>query len=154
MLALTFQIGSQRLALDIRRVHEVVPHVPLQRPAGGPEWLAGIFVYRGQIVPVMDLHRLTGAGECPSHLSSRIILVSFGAESEPQLLGLLAAQVAEIRELQPPAQTLNRWIDPGQPDFGTAIVEDGGILHLVELDRLLPATVQNMLLRLPREAIS
>ena len=68
-------------ALDIRRVREVVPRVRLRPVSGAPEWLAGLFVYRGQAVPVLDLHRLAGAGECPPHLSSRIILVPHGGPS-------------------------------------------------------------------------
>ncbi|MBY0229745.1 MAG: chemotaxis protein CheW, partial [Gemmataceae bacterium] len=47
MLALTFQIGDNRLALDIRRVREVVPRVELRRAPSAPAWLAGEFVYRG-----------------------------------------------------------------------------------------------------------
>ena len=58
MLALTFAAGGDRLALDIRRVAEVVPRVRLAPLAGAPAWLAGTFVYRGQVVPVIDLHRL------------------------------------------------------------------------------------------------
>jgi chemotaxis-related protein WspB len=40
----------------------VVPRVPLRAAVGGPPWLAGVFVCRGQVVPVIDLHRLMEAG--------------------------------------------------------------------------------------------
>src|SRR5262245_62513254 len=99
MLALTFMAGRDRLALDIRRVAEVVPRVRLAPLAGAPAWLAGTFVYRGGVVPVIDLHHLAGAGECPELLSSRIILVPVGG----RLLGLLAARVADLREIDPAA---------------------------------------------------
>src|SRR3954467_15131623 len=100
MLVLTFQIGDDRLALDIHRVREVVPRVALRKPAASPDWLAGQFVYRGTVVPVVDLHPLLHAGPPPPHLSSRIILVPVG----DSLLGLLAAQVADLRDVQPSAQ--------------------------------------------------
>ena len=102
MLVLTFQIGDNRLALDVRRVREVVPRVRLRPVSGAPAWLAGVFVYRGRVVPVLDLHRLAGGGECPPHLSSRIILVPHGGQvagGAERLLGLLATQVADIREV-------------------------------------------------------
>ncbi|MEI7686571.1 MAG: chemotaxis protein CheW, partial [Planctomycetota bacterium] len=103
MLALTFQIGDEKLAIDIRRVREVVPRVRLLRVSGNPHWQAGVFVYRGEVVPVIDLHRLAGAEPCPPHLSSRIILIAARrGESEERLVGLLASQVADTREL--PAQ--------------------------------------------------
>src|SRR5579883_3328716 len=98
MLALTFQIGPNRLALDVRRAREVVPRVHLEPVAGGPDWLAGLFVYRGRVVPVIDLHRLLGAGDCPPHLSSRIILVPLGEDGA--LVGLLAAGVADVRPVR------------------------------------------------------
>ena len=111
MLVLTFQVGKDRLALDIRRVREVVPRVELARAAGSPAWLAGSFVYRGRVVSVLDLHSLLGAGECPPHLSSRIILVPVGGE---MLLGLLAAQVADIKEIAP-THSVPVLTSPGRP---------------------------------------
>jgi chemotaxis-related protein WspB len=143
MLVLTFQIGNDRLALDIRRVREVVPRVQLERIAASPPWLAGVFVYRGRAVPVLDLARLLGAPECPPHLSSRIILVPVGKPET--LLGLLAAQVADICPVEPSDQPLPGLNAPGQPDLGLTIVHDGGILHLLDLDRLLPDPVRNLL---------
>lgn len=133
MLALTFQIGADRVAVDVRRVREVLPRVRLTPALGGPAWMAGAFVYRGRVVPVVDLHRLTGAGECPPHLSSRIILVPFPPESD-QLVGLLATQVADVRELSVPAPDQGirsgGWLGPPAAD-GT------GIIRVIDPNRLL-----------------
>jgi chemotaxis-related protein WspB len=145
MLVLTFQIGDNRLALDIRRVREVVPRVRLDRVASAPPWLAGLFVYRGRPVPVLDLHRLLGAGDCPPHLSSRIVLVPLPRDGGESLIGLLAAQVADIRDVRPTTQALPGLNAPGQPDLGLTLVEDGGILHLLDLERLLPDPVKQLL---------
>src|SRR5262249_3006561 len=101
MLALTFEAGGERLALDARPVAGVVPRVPLRPGAGAPAWLAGVFVYRGWAVPVVDLHRLAGAGDCPAHLSSRIILVRRTGPAGEWLLGLLAARVDDVRTIGP-----------------------------------------------------
>ena len=72
MLGLVFQVGPDKVAVDVRRVREVVPRVRLTAVHGAPPWIAGVFVYRGRVVPVVDLHALAGVGECPMHLSSRI----------------------------------------------------------------------------------
>jgi chemotaxis-related protein WspB len=144
MLALTFQIGTHRLALDIRRIREVVPRVELRSQAGGPAWLAGIFIYRGSPVPVIDLHRLLNAGECPAHLSSRIILIPV----DGGLLGLLAAQVAELREVSPSGTGLPSL---GGPDLGPLVVDQGSLIHLLDLDRLLPESARSLL---PQGSIS
>ena len=124
MLFLIFQVGDQRLALDVRRVREVVPRVPLQRSPTAPDWHAGVFVFRGAVVPVVDLHRAMNAGTCPEHLSSRIILVSRAVDPAGALTGLLAAQVVDVRQLE--------------AREGTILADAGGILHIVDLEKLLP----------------
>src|SRR5580698_1535992 len=136
MLALIFQVGPDKVAVDVRRVREVVPRVRLSPVNGGPSWIAGVFVYRGRVVPVVDLHRLTGAGECPPHLSSRIILFPYPLDAPESLVGLLATQVAEIREvrsglLQPiPGEA-------GRPVLGPPLPDGAGILRLLDPDWLL-----------------
>jgi chemotaxis-related protein WspB len=153
MLVLTFQVGREPLALDIRRVREVVPRVRLQPVSGAPDWLAGAFVYRGQVVPVLDLHRLAGGPECPPHLSSRIILAPHGrGGAGDQLLGLLATQVADIREVHSDGPPLPSLAGAGRADFGPVVADGPGVLRLLDPDRLLPDAAWQQLLALPAEA--
>src|SRR5262245_39356288 len=136
MLALIFQVGRDRVAVDVRRVRQVVPRVNLSPISGGSPWVAGVFVYRGRVVPVVDLHRLTGAGECPPHLSSRIILFPHPADGGESLVGLLATQVAEIREVAP---ELSQPVpgEPGRAALGPALPDGHGVLRLLDPDVLL-----------------
>src|SRR4051812_37753377 len=125
MLALLFEAGGERLALEARSVAEVVPRVPLRPLAGAPQWLAGVFVYRGRVVPVVDLYRLAGAGDCPAHLSSRIILVRRGAG---ELLGLLAGRVDDVRDLDPADAVLDGFTAEGRADLGPVGVARGELV--------------------------
>jgi chemotaxis-related protein WspB len=140
MLALIFQVGRDKVAVDVRRVREVIPRVRLSTVNGGPSWIAGVFVYRGRVVPVVDLHRLTGAGECPPHLSSRIILFPYPLDAPESLVGLLATQVAEIREVR---QDLVQHLpgETGRPSLGPALPDGAGILRLLDPDWLLEQVV-------------
>lgn len=136
MLGLIFQVGPDKVAVDVRRVREVVPRVRLSAGHGGPAWMAGVFVYRGRVVPVIDLHSLAGAGECPPHLSSRIILFQYPLEVPESLVGLLATQVNEIREIKPDV------VQPmpgsaGRPSFGPALADGENILRLLDPDWML-----------------
>lgn len=137
MQALAFRVGADEVALDVRAVVEVVPRVRLRQPTGGPPWLAGLFVYRSQVVPVLDLFRLAGVGDCPVDLSSRIILVNRPGGTPGQYLGLLAAGVANLRAVPEglPTVALAR---PDQPDLGPLVVDGSGLLRLLDLERLLP----------------
>ncbi|MCZ2341563.1 MAG: chemotaxis protein CheW [Bacteroidales bacterium] len=143
MLALTFQIGPESVGLDIRRVREVIPRVRLRTTIGAPHWYPGVFVYRGYVIPVVDLHQLTGHGECPLLLSSRIVLITVQTESHANLLlGLLAAQVADLREI-----TIAEESSPHREHLHSAsrvsmgaLVPDshGGIIRILDPEQLLP----------------
>ncbi|WP_020472121.1 chemotaxis protein CheW [Zavarzinella formosa] len=145
MLALTFQIGPNRLALGVREIKEVVPRVNLKPAPFGPSWLAGVFVYRGQVVPVVDLHKLIAVGNCPDFLSSRIILVPLPGDPRERLIGLLAGQVADIRELPSMGNGSSGNSDSSRPDLGPVIVDAEGIMHLAVLDRVIPAAYRQQL---------
>jgi chemotaxis-related protein WspB len=136
MRVLTFQVGSDRMALPLTGVVAVVPRVPLRRLAGGPDWLAGLLSHRGGAVPVIDLARLTGAGECPDALGSRIILVPRPGGAAGELLGLLAAEVADVREVPDGAARLPGFDAPGRPDFGPLLMEGNDVLRLLDVGGL------------------
>lgn len=138
MLALTFQVGADRVAVDVRRVREVVPRVRATPASGGPAWLTGVFVYRGRVVPVVDLHALAGAGACPPHLSSRVILVP-RPDSPDDLVGLLATRVADIRDLPPPPVP-----GPGGPLLGAPVADGAGVLRMLDPDRLFAALLPHL----------
>jgi len=132
MLALTFQVGADRVAIDVRQVRRVVPLVQLSAAPAGIPSLAGFFVYRGQVVPVVDLFRLAGAGVCPTQLSSRIILVPYPRGTDG-LVGLLAAQVADIRELPTPDSPF-RTTTRG---FGPPLADGAAVIRLLDANQLL-----------------
>jgi chemotaxis-related protein WspB len=147
MLVLTFQIGDDKLAIDIRRVREVVPRVRLSPVSGSPDWHAGVFVCRGEVVPVVDLYRLVGAGPCPPHLSSRIILIApRQASGDERLVGLLASQVADTRELPANAVPVPNVSDADAVDLGVLIADGTGVLRLFDPERFLPELAWQKLL--------
>lgn len=139
MLALTFQIGEEKLALDIRRVCEVVPRVRLRTVSGAPTWYAGVLVYRGEVVPVVDLHLLAGAEPCPPHLSSRIILIAPHQYSgDGRLVGLLASQVADTRDVPADTRTIPSMASDGAVDLGILIADGQGVIRIFDPDRFMP----------------
>lgn len=145
MLALIFQVGSDRVALDVHRIESVVPRVRVHVLTHAPAWLAGLMLYQGQVVPVIDLFRWAGAGDCPCHLSSRIILVRWPDSSSGTLIGLLATQVAEIREVEIPQKTTSMK-GSTTPNLGLIIPDEGGLLRILEPDTLLSADERGVLL--------
>lgn len=85
MLLLTFRAAENLYAIDVARVVEVVPRINLRRLPHAPGFLAGLFDYRGTVVPVVDLRILLGSESCRDRLSTRIMLVNIrpAAPSRP-----------------------------------------------------------------------
>src|SRR5947207_2934402 len=69
----------------------------------------------------------------PAHLSSRIILVPVPGPDEGALVGLLATEVANIRELTAPPPAAG----PPSASLGPAVADGETILRVLDPDRFL-----------------
>jgi chemotaxis-related protein WspB len=100
MLLIMCHAGADRYAIESRHIAELLPQARLQRPGGSAFWLAGLLVYRGAVIPVMDLTQLIHGSPCPNRLSSRIIVLQAELEGKDRRFGLLAenVQLCETRE--------------------------------------------------------
>ena len=59
-------------------------------------YVAGVFRYRGQLVPVLDLCWLMHGQPCPARLSTRIVLVHSPDENGlSHILGLMVERVTD-----------------------------------------------------------
>ena len=76
-LFLLFRIGNERYALRATEVAEVLPRLPLKPIARAPQWVAGVFAYRGAVVPVIDLSALTFGQPAEARTSTRLVLVHY-----------------------------------------------------------------------------
>jgi chemotaxis-related protein WspB len=100
MLVVTFRIGGAGYALRCDAVLAVIPEVQLRPLAQGAASLRGVFAYRGELTPVVDLCQLIAGYACPSRMSSRIALVRCQpTQGGPRTLGLLAEHMTEARRL-------------------------------------------------------
>ncbi len=91
MVALLFEVDGQRYGLDVTQVLKVLPYVRLRRLPHVPEYVAGVFRYRGAMVPVIDLSQLieAKARRGPSEHAHHSGPAS-GAFGSGPVLGLLA----------------------------------------------------------------
>jgi chemotaxis-related protein WspB len=136
MLLLTFQADESLYAVDVTRVVEVVPRVNLRRQPHAPVFLAGVFDYRGIIVPVIDLGTLLGSAPCRSLMSTRIVLVdSRPAERasigpRPWLLGIIAERVSDVVAVKPEGVISAAMQLPTAPYLGSIVELDHEMAQL------------------------
>ena len=141
MLLLTFQAAGQRYAVDAARVVEVVPRVRTRPLPHAPAHLTGVFEYRGEVVTVVDLGTLLGAGAAPDRLSTRIILVDRDGGGRRELLGLVAEHVDDLASVDPAAIAPIPAAIPDAPYLGGLAETDAGLVQLLLVDRILTLPV-------------
>jgi chemotaxis-related protein WspB len=138
MLVLIFYLGDTMYTMKCERVREVAPMVKLKQVPHTPDYFAGLFNYRGVVVPVIDLRQLIQGRPCQMRLSTRIILVDyFREDNTPYVIGLMAERVTDaVRKSQA------AFVSPGlamqdAPYLGGFVMEDNEMIQYIDLD-LLP----------------
>ena len=146
-LFLLFRIGSERYALRATEVAEVLPRLPLKPIAQAPNWVAGVFAYRGAVVPVIDLSALTFGQPAQTRTSTRLVLVNYRADefTEVQLLGLILEQASDTLRCNP-ADFQPYGLDNRQAPYLGPVREDAqGLLQWVRVADLLDDQVRALL---------
>ncbi|GJI98860.1 chemotaxis protein CheW [Duganella caerulea] len=144
MKLLIFHIGADRYGLRLRDVVRVLPLLELKHLPLAPDTVAGLMDFHGESVPVIDLCRASGLPSGADHFDTRIIVVTYHApEGTDHLLGLRAERVLGVQEV---AETqLGASGVQAAPFLGEVASDPGGMLQLVELEHLLPASLRAML---------
>jgi chemotaxis-related protein WspB len=150
-LFLVFRIGSERYALQAIEVAEVLPRLPLKPIAHAPHWVAGVFAYRGAVVPVIDLGALTFGTPSQSRTSTRLVLVHYRPDesAQAQLLGLILEQATDTLRCNP-ADFQPYGLDNRQAPYLGPVREDAhGLLQWVRVADLLDTSVRTLLFPTP-----
>lgn len=150
MLFLLLAVDDKRYALESQKVVEVLPLVFLETLPHSPEYIAGIFNYRGKIVPVIDLCQLMRNKPCCEHFSTRIILIKHrydgdeNSSESPQdsVFGLMGERVIEtLHKSETELMDANIQIDAA-PYLDKIIVQDAEMIQCIHLDYLLSKVEQ------------
>lgn len=147
MLLLQFQAGNGLYGIDSSRIIEVIPMVACRPFPHAGHAVTGIFNYRGVMAPVVDITELIIGIPSRFLLSTRIIMVDYcGRDGKPHALGLLAEQAIETvscgREDFQPAGIAAR----EAPFLGDMLIlPAGGMIQRVDIELLLPPSLQEML---------
>ena len=150
-LFLVFCIGDERYALQAIDVVEVLPRLPLKPIARAPSWVAGVFAWRGAVVPVIDLCTLAFGHGAKARTSTRLVLVHYqpDAQQARQVLGLILEQATDTLRCDP-ADFRPYGLDNRQAPYLGPVREDAqGLLQWVRVNDLLDESVRAMLFPTP-----
>jgi purine-binding chemotaxis protein CheW len=112
---LTFNLGKDVLAMDIRAIKEVIQYAEITEVPLVPPAIRGVINLRGAVVPVIDL--AVRFGGAPTEIARRTCVVIVEMEQQAgvnAVLGVVVDQVREVLEVPPED------IEP-PPAFGSQI---------------------------------
>lgn len=151
---LTFCLGNETFAMDIRTVREIIQHAALTAVPLMPEFVRGVINLRGAVVPVIDLQARFGRPRANVGKKTCIVIFDATRDGEKSELGLMVDAVSEVIDIAPTD------IEP-PPQFGTSIQRDyirglgkldGEFVVILETDRAL--SIDDMALIVEHAAVA
>lgn len=96
---LTFLLGAEIYAMDLRAAREIIQHGPMTSLPLMPGFVRGVINLRGAALPVLDLQ--VRFGRPPAVVSDKTCIVVFDMEQkgERRALGLLVDAVREVIDI-------------------------------------------------------
>jgi chemotaxis-related protein WspB len=147
-LFVEFQMGEDGYLLDAAQVAQVLPVVGIKRIPHGPRGVAGAFNYHGVSVPVIDLSEIVAGESARRHFSTRLILVRYPDRAgREHLLGLLAEKVTQTVRHEPAEFVASGVASNAAPYLGLVVADGHRLLQWIEVHKLLPADVSEVLFR-------
>jgi chemotaxis-related protein WspB len=141
-----FQLGSDRYVIEASRVVEVVPLLELKKLPHAPKGIAGIFNYRGDPVPALDLCEVATEHPARERLSTRIIIIRYRPEAGPEhLLGIIAENATETLRRSP-----DDFVDSGlriaaAPYLGPVLMDPNGAIQWINDQHLFPENLRKLM---------
>ena len=114
---LTFTLGEEVFAMDIRTVREIIQVGPMTTVPLMPGFVRGVINLRGAVVPVIDLQARFGRAVASVGKKTCIVIFDAVRDGERVELGLMVDAVSEVIEIAAGQ------IEP-PPNFGTAVRRD------------------------------
>jgi purine-binding chemotaxis protein CheW len=87
-----FRAGDEELVVDIMRVQEIIPPLPVTKVPRAPAGIEGVVNLRGAIVPVVDVRAQLGLPEPKQIPRPRLVVCRVG----PHLVGLRVDGVSSV----------------------------------------------------------
>ena len=95
---LTFKIGEEVFAVDVRQVLEVLELKNITKLPSTPDFIRGIINLRGRVVPVVDMRLKFGMEATENTIHTCIIVLEIGTGNDKTTIGALADSVKEVFE--------------------------------------------------------
>lgn len=152
MLYLLFELDSDRYALDVAQIAEVLPLMPAKAIPGAPAWIAGVAERHGTPVPVIDVPQLALGRPARPLRSTRLVLVRYAADGRDALdddpaplLGLIVERATHTRRIEAAQFADSGVATPNARWLGPVASLGDGLVQRIEVPAMLDAKARALL---------
>ena len=90
-----FRVCEEEYVVDLKRVREVVPPLPIRHVPRAPETIEGVVELRGEVIPVVDVRRRFGLPAAAASRRARLLVIRI----EGRVQALLVDAVLEVMRI-------------------------------------------------------
>lgn len=146
MLLLNLNIGKEHYAIEASQIIEIVPLIELDKVPLVENSISGIFNYRGNPTPVVDLCELFEKRSCNKNLSSRIIIIDYITDKgDSRPVGLIAESVTDVTHCNQHEIENSGINSPQNPFLGDIYKHNNIIIQLIDTHKVLPHSISSQL---------
>ena len=104
----TFQLGAEKYGIDIMEVKEIVDFEEIRSIPNAPPYVEGIFNLRGDIIPIISLHKRFHLQRPELTEEDSLLILSIGEMQLGIIIDkILRVVTIETDEIQPPPQMIS-----------------------------------------------
>ena len=114
---LTFYIGDEVFALEVLKVHEIIPYDTITHIPRMESYVKGVMNIRGKIVPIISLNKRLELNLHMNNKKQSIIIISLPFDGEMNDVGVIVSKVDQVF-------TINKKDIESSPIFGSKIKKE------------------------------
>ena len=130
-----FSLAGQQFGVNITVVDGIIKMQPITVVPGAPHYIEGVTNLRGNVVPVINLHKRLGVQEQELTNNNRIIIIN----SHDIIAGMLVDEVSSVTNVMgKDLETVARTISSIDTAFIRAVAKiEGSLVIMLELEKVL-----------------
>lgn len=134
----TFQLGQERYGINIMDVKEIYGYEDVRSVPNSPNYIEGIFSLRGNIVPIINLHKRFDISRANLSEEDKLLSGFIIINLENKNLGIIIDKVLRVipvekDSIQPPPQMIT---GIGSEYITGVVHEEEGYLIILDIQRL------------------
>jgi purine-binding chemotaxis protein CheW len=135
---INYRLGNENFAISVDRVLEIIQHRVMTKVPNSSQYIKGVINFRGEIVPVIDMHRRFNMEHDESH-EGMIVVIGGDSEKSGNHIGLLVDEVEDVIEFK--YRDLRKSPDMGinyEMTFIDGVVDiDGRFIMVLNIEKVM-----------------